>query len=61
MLWLLVVLLLLAVLAHFFGSGEIKGFALWAAKIVFILLIVLIVLSFVLPGPYWWGWGRPVP
>jgi uncharacterized membrane protein YtjA (UPF0391 family) len=57
MLWLLVVLLLIAVGAYLLGSSEIKNFALWAAKIVFVILIILIVISFILPGPYYWGWG----
>jgi uncharacterized membrane protein YtjA (UPF0391 family) len=61
MLWLAVVLLLIALLASFFGSPEVAGMALWFAKIAFVIFIVLLILSFVVPGPYWWGgvgrWG----
>ncbi|MBI2827239.1 MAG: DUF1328 domain-containing protein [Planctomycetia bacterium] len=41
-----IVFLIVALVAAFLGFGRLEGAAMWAAKVVFLVFVVLFVLSF---------------
>lgn len=59
MLGLALLFLVVAIVAHFMGAGEVGSVAVQIAKWCFFLFLILLLLSFVFsvaaPGPYW-GW-----
>ena len=42
-----IVLLFIALIASYFGAGEVEGLALWGAKILFVVGLILILLDLI--------------